>query len=227
VPESIVAYDLSKGHLEKLVQLNDFFPTVVTWNPSGEEAIAAESSGICANVAWLTSAGVKPVTASLGEGSKRWQLGDQFRSPSADCSEQGRADWPAWSSKGQQVLFLASPGSIGLSGQSRLDAPWNIYSMDVREQHPTALLEGLKHARSLTASPNGAWVAFSATDVPGGQGGTWLFSPSSKKLIQVSTDKMDWLAWSPDGLRLAGMFYVGDNWPPVSNVLIFDVSEAL
>lgn len=138
---------------------------------------------------------------TISEAGKKWNLG-QEEDDDGDCKRIGRADWPIWSPDGARIAFVASPQSIGHSGFERLDQPWNIYSMRPGDREPVSLMRDISDARTLTGSPNSNWLAFSGRPSDHGTG-TWVFSPSKRKLVRVSTIAADWVAWSPSGDQLA------------------------
>jgi hypothetical protein len=225
----VVAYDPLTGKTETLVPLqSEVNPGATSWNPTIDRAIASESSGICGSIAWLTRTGPEYIRIKLGEGTRQWALDAYFRAPaSQDCTNQGRAVGGAWSPDGRQVAFLASPQSIGLSGQARLDAPWNIYLMDPTTLQPRPVLRDIKYAAGVSWSPDGQWLAFSGQ--PSGKSmGSWLFAPGSGALLQVSNTAMQAMTWAPDGQRLLGMWSPSTPaYPPDTRLVVLDVQALI
>jgi hypothetical protein len=74
-----------------------------------------------------------PVTIS--EDGRSFQL-DTPVDGAGKCADTGRAHFPTWSPDGRTIAFLGSPASIGLSGQGRLDAPWNPYLLAATSLSP-------------------------------------------------------------------------------------------
>jgi WD40 repeat protein len=217
---TIVAYDLVSRSLETLVPLQDMIhPGAASWNQNLTRAIGAQSSGICSSIAWLTRTGPEYLTIEIRDGARHWRLDQEFTEGlSADCSSQGRASLPSWSPDGATIAFMASPASIGLSGQARLGAPWQLYLLDPESLAMRKVLDQIRGPSNLAWFPDGKWLAFSAT-ISGKGAGTWLFSPSSRELRALNQTVAESLASSPNGRQLIAL--IDDNSPnyPVRNHL--------
>ena len=137
-----------------------------------------------------------------GREGESWNLGSFFRDTStSSCTNQGRAAWPAWASDGSRIAFFGSPESIGVSGQDRLDVPWNLYVMAPSATEARPILEDVTHAGALSWSPDSRWLAFSGG--LDGQEGTWLLDTRNNQPIAISASQALWLAWSPAGDEIA------------------------
>jgi WD40 repeat protein len=227
--DTIIAYDPKSQVFQTLADLmGRMHVSGTSWNPGMTRGVGAASSGICARVAWLTPNGPQGIPVEIGEGAKKWRLDDWLRRPPGQhCTNEGRADCPAWSPDGRQVALSASPESIGVDGQDRLDAVSGIYLIDVGSLHVSKVLDNLQNPCDLAWSPDGHWLAF--TGKVRGQMGIWLFSPSTKALHLVAFNgEPSRPAWSPDGRRLAVIEDLSTTkWPPPTRLAVADVSSII
>jgi len=221
-----VAYDPNSGTVEQLFPVETkIHPTGLRFNPSDERAVTAQGASICGTIAYLTRNGVEPISATITDGHRQWRLDDYFkRRTGDDCSSIGRSDGPDWSPDGRQIAFLGFPQAIGKSGPARLEVAGNIYLMDTATLSVKALVQDLRFPAGVSWSPDGHWLAFSASDVPGHGGGTWMLSVSTGNFVRVSDRTMTEVEWSPDGHRLIGLWDNGKGtWPPQTELDVFDV----
>ncbi len=224
---AVVAYDPGSGSLATLADLGGrMFPFATSWNPDLTRGVGAQSSRICAGVAWLTRDGPQGIPVTIAGGGKSWRLDAWLRAAAPDCTAQGRADDPAWSPDGRTVALLGSPESIGIEGQSRLDAPWSVYLIDVASLRVTKVLGDLGGAAGLAWSPDGRWLAFTG-EVRGRGGGLWLLSLATRALHLVGSREgaLSAPTWSPDETRLAAVEDVSQGWPPRTRIAIADISK--
>jgi hypothetical protein len=227
---AVIATTTDGGSVETLSAFQSTFnPSTISWNLAANQGVASHSSGICARIAWLTRSGVEPIHLTVSDGGRSWQLDDPRLSDSSRCDDAslGRADGAEWSPDGRTIAFWASPQSIGHTGQSRLDAPWNLYVMDASNPKPEKVLSDIAHPGSLAWSPDGRWLVL-AGDVSGKGKGTWLFAPANRSLKHATTDELAALAWSPDGQQVAGIWDMGKSgYPPTSQIVVLDVRSLL
>lgn len=218
---SIGAYDLDTGQVEFLGPRVSFLaPAQFDWNPSAGRAIVSKSNRLCATIAWVTPQGFEYLSARIQDEEGSFSLDEGYTDVDPGCTK-GRADWPAWSPDGKQIAFFASPRSVGVEGMDRAFLPWNLYLMDPEEQQPRKVLDGITDPVGLRWSPDSTWLAFSGE--LGGEG-TWVFQPTSGRLVRVAEDQIG-PAWSPDGTRLVGLVEHGDESPARRELLIVDVAR--
>jgi len=223
-----VAYDTHSGAVEQLFPLEDkLHPSGLSFNRTNDRAVTAQGGSVCGTIAYLTCNGVEPISASVTDGTRQWRLDDYFRrKPGDDCSAIGRADGPDWSPDGRQIAFTAFPEAIGRSGPDRLEVPGNIYLMDAATLSVHELVHDVRDPAGVSWSPDGNWLAFSASDIPGHGGGTWLVSASSGSFVRVSDRSMTQMVWSPGGSQLLGLWDNGQGtWPPQTELDVFDVQS--
>jgi hypothetical protein len=181
-------------------------------------------SSICENIVWLTREGIEAIPVTVGDGARSWRLDDPRLSDPTQCANPrvGRARAPAWSADGKTIAFLGSPETIGMRGQERLDAPWNLYLMDPRNLHLRRVVDGIRGAGKLTWSPDSLFLAFNG-GVPGKGNGTWVVSAHDGRLRHVGTDTLSSVTFSPDGRQIAGILDAGDPFPPKARLVILDL----
>ena len=201
---SLVAYDRATKKLEVLVDLRalgNINSAQFTFNPTLDRGFIGVGSLICQGIVAVTRTGIERLPISVG-GTRSFRLDDEFRHGDG-CTKTGRANLPAWSPDGRLVAFVASPASMGVAGQARLDAPWILYLMDPDVRQPWPVLEGIRYPGTVAWSPDSRRLAL--TGEIGGQGGIWLLDPATTELESVGGAGIGQLAWSPDGRHLAGL----------------------
>ena len=174
------------------------------WDPTLNAGLISIGSGICQGIEWIDQHGPRPIDLVISDGAHQFNLADEFRRPSTDCSATGTADGPARSWTDGAVAFFASPASVGTEGQARLDAPSSLYIADPQLKTARSRLDGIQPRSGLAWSPNGRWLAFSA-EVAGAGRGAWLFDTRDSTLRRFSALKVGEIAWSPDGLEIAAI----------------------
>jgi hypothetical protein len=199
---ALVAWDLA-SEPEVLAEIP--FDGEAVWKPDLSRGVAARSSDICATLMWVSHAGVEPWSLLVGEEAKQWKLSGEFDAQDVgDCRRFGRADQPAWTGAGD-IAFFASPDSLGVQGHARLDVPWDLHV--VSPSAPSAgapVVTSIRYPRSLRTSPAGDRLAYGGFDARDTQG-VWEYDVAMHRNRLVYTGDVDWLAWSPDGSRLALM----------------------
>jgi len=202
-----------------------FNPRQFTLDPGMRSGFMSTLSDICGTIATFNRNQVQPLPIRITDHGHSWRLDDYFRSdPARPCINEGRADWPTLSADGSQLAFLASGPAPGVHDFARLNLPWSIFVADHTGLAPRAVFSGVSDPRGLAWSPDGQWLAF-AGQIDGRGNGTWLFEPTSHRLIRASVKNLDELAWSPNGQQIVGVFNPNPpQWPPRGQVLILDVA---
>lgn len=215
------AYDMRSKELTPLMDapFERLHPVVYGWNPSLSRGITSDSSVICATLVWLMRGGIAPVRAAVKDEGRVYRL-ELYDPEASDCPRQPRADLPAWSPDGESIAFFFSSASVPLTGQARLDAPWDLYVTDPDFTRPKKQVTRIVDPGRPVWSPDSRWVAFSG-EIPGRGPGTWLYEPASGQLKRIATWEMRLLAWSPDGDQIAAV----ERMPARSSLLLFDVSR--
>jgi WD40 repeat protein len=222
---SVVTSDVHGNGMETLalppLSIN---PGSKSWNQAANRGIVDYGSSICENIVWLTKSGVETLPVSVGDVAHSWRLDDPRLSDPTQCGDPhvGRAQAPAWSGDGKIIAFLGSPETIGLRGQHRLDASWNLYLMDPHDLQLRRLLDCIRGGGNLTWSPDSRFLAFNS-ELPGKGSGTWVVAAGDGSLQRVSTDTLSSLSFSPDGKQIAGILDEGTLFPPKSHIVILDL----
>jgi hypothetical protein len=162
----LIAVDPASGRIERRDGLGLYNPSGVTWQADLRRGFVAYYSGICGSIAAVTGAGVQRSAGPTTLDGRAWRLDQDFFEPGdTDCTPRGRADLPALTGDGRRLLFVASPESVGVSGQARIDVPWNLYLDDLPGGQPRAVARGF-------VSPTGlAMTADDRSVVVGGRRG--------------------------------------------------------
>jgi dipeptidyl aminopeptidase/acylaminoacyl peptidase len=222
---SVIIADVQGSNIETLapppLTIN---PGSKSWSQSANRGVADYGSSICENIIWLTRAGIEAIPVTVGDGVRSWRLDDPRLSDPTQCGDPhlGRAEAPAWSGDGKMIAFLGSPNTIGLRGQQRLGASWNLYLMDPGNLQLRKVLEGIRGGGSLTWSPDSRSLAFSS-EVEAKGSGTWIVAASDGALQRVGTDTLSSLSFSPDGKQIAGILDGGSLFPPKAQIIILDL----
>jgi hypothetical protein len=198
------AFDPGTGRYEPLAPLRDVNPSKVTWRAGLRSGYVSHTSGICAGLAPLSRQGARRFPAPVTLDGRTWRLEDHFFVPAGeDCSGRGRADLPVLAPGGKRLYFLASPGSMGVSGFARLDEPWNLYRWSPPTESPEALLRGLYDPLGLAISPDGRSLALGAKRA--GRFGLWLVSTSDGSARRLASGEFGDPSFSPDGRHLVAL----------------------
>jgi Tol biopolymer transport system component len=89
----------------------------------------------------------------------------------------------------------------------------------------TRELTGVTHARQLSWSPEGDWLAFIG-DMRGQTQVGWLYNTRTNQVRQFTDDYVEWLAWSPDGTEIAAIRNVGGPAAtPQRDLVTYEVTE--
>ena len=169
-------------------------------SPDGKRLIVAMGS-LCGVIVEAGAVGAIPLAVEIGDGTRSFRLDDT--APGSDCSHRGWADYPAWSPTANEIAFFAAPAAIGLDGPARGGAPANLYVMAPDATTASLILSNITVPRDLDYSPDGRYLAFGG--LIGGRTATWILDRQTGVLRAVYDQRFEWLSWSPDGTRLAGL----------------------
>ncbi len=198
------AFDPRTGQYQPLAPLRDVNPSKVTWRAGLESGYVSHTSGICAGFAPLTRRGAQRFPGPVTLDGRTWQLEDHVLLPAdEDCTGRGRADLPVLAPDGKLLYFLASPESMGVSGQARLDKPWNLYRWSPPGGSPQTLLRGLGDPYGLAISPDGRWLALGGRR--DGKQRLWLVNTSDGSMNQLASGELGDPSFSPDGRHLVAV----------------------
>jgi len=199
------ALDPRTSRYERLAPLGDTNPSAVTWRAGLRTGFVSYSSAICASLAGLTGKGPQRLPGPLTLDGRTWRLDEDVFAPGdTDCTGRGRADLPVLSPDGRLLYFVASPASVGVSGTTRLDVPWNLYRWSQPGGHPKPLLRDLGTPVGLAISPDGRQLAVAGQR--DGEYGLWLVDSSTGSARKLAAGKLVDPSFSPDGRRLAAIF---------------------
>jgi hypothetical protein len=198
-------------------------PDSVSWMPDGRSGAFSTGDDICESIVVMEPTTQHLVNLSVGDGARRFSLDADSAPGSNDCTNTGRADYPAYSPTGDRLAFLASPASIGVSGQARLDAPWGLY-LTSGAGVPHEVMGDIVNPPGLAWTTNGRWLIFSGG--VGDQGvATWAVEAATGRLVRLSVQGLDSLDVSPDGTRLVGVTTTASTtWPPLGDIVVINLA---
>jgi Tol biopolymer transport system component len=200
----LVAVDPASGTVERLASVGLYNPAGVTWQADLRHGFVAYYSSICGSVAAVTRAGVQRSAGPTTLDGHTWQLDQDFFEPGdTDCTPRGRANRPALSTDGKRLLFLASPASVGVTGQGRIDIPWNLYLRDLPDGPPRAVARGFVTPTGLAVAPDQRGVVVGGGH--GGERGLWYVDLASGAVRPIGKGNLVDPSFSPDGRRLVAV----------------------
>lgn len=218
----LMSFQAEESQEPELITELGFNPIQFSWHPALERGFAARGDDTCATLVEIASRTLSYPTIRVADDEGGFVIDSSLvESAAQTCTDKPRASWPALSPDGDSVAFFASPASIGVEGQARLGKPWNLYTMTTEGRRPHKRIDDVVSPRSLTWSPDGRWLAFSG--FLSRQEGTWLYAPVANQLVMISQEAMEWLAWSPDGGKLAAVS-PPSQWPPQSQIVLYNVA---
>ncbi len=142
------------------------------------------------------------VGSGLNNELYRFQLG---REGKQIFSHFQRAAKPSWSSDGKSIIFAGTESTPYDSPTTSRDIenllfyPWTIYVMDADGSQVRELLTGVSYPGTLSWSPDGRWIAFSATYV--NKRGIWLFEVDTET-VRLISERYGPFDWSPNSKQL-------------------------
>jgi hypothetical protein len=90
---------------------------------------------------------------------------------------------------------MASPASVGRSGQDRLGLPFNVYVLKPGDDEPSLVLGGVLRPGPLTWAPDTTRLLFPGNY--GGVDGLWLLDPTDGSVALVTAGTFYSAVWSP------------------------------
>jgi hypothetical protein len=214
---ALIGIERPTGVATELLTMNTN-PGVIAWTSNQRRAVAGVGSFICQGIISVDADGERPIPVDISDGPQHFRLDEEPTRGTRDCDFTGRADFPAYSHHGDQLAFLASPASVGYQGQERLSRPWNIYVLPT-DGPPQTIFKDISDPRGLTWTPDDRWIIFSGVVRSFGSG-TWAVRVSTGRLVQVSSQAVDWLDVSPNGGRLIGTASSDPTAEKVLNTLV-------
>jgi len=196
-----VAYSIRTRALEVLTPAINPFPHMISWNPTLDQAISQQSSGIVGSIFEINRHGTKLLHLPIRDGSNVFWLDDYFHAnleDDAQVAREGRAEAGDWSPDGRTIAFLAEARSIGLTGFDRMDVPFDMYFMSPDGSHLRQVMPEVE-GPGLVWSPDGRYLVF------GHAGGLWLWRVGSSRAVRISSVSPFDVAWSPEGRSLAAV----------------------
>jgi len=197
----MVAYDWQTSQLEKIVQnqLKHFdLSQCFSWNPDMTKGVQRVSEGLTGTLNWLTPVGPEPVHITLRDGSRTWNLAQDYEEDGS--REGGRISCPSWSPKGDQIAVFVSFDAMGVAGISRLDKQSQLLLVSPETGESESVLSGIYYPEFIEWSPDGESIAF----VGDLTNELWVFDVETRSLFLIAKGgEFDDLSWSPDSKNIA------------------------
>ena len=175
----------------------------LVWNPDMTRGIMGDGHRyIEEQLQWLTGEGKEPLDVGL------------VQAYGAD-----------WSPDGEMIAFIGSEKQ----GSPRVLGDYELYLMNKNGEQIHPIVEGFKATGGVSWSPDGRWLVFPAIfgEEEGDDQGLWLVNPESGELRMIAEGGFGVPAWSPDGLRMVVVEFLGPALEREHRLVILDLSSIL
>jgi len=194
----------------------------VVWSDDGQSGWVTRNSAGCAGIAAMSRVGVQPFGSYTPSSLLPWNIdGDFFGPAKDDCTGRGRAAFPALTSDGEALLFLASPASAGVSpggmGTGRDQKTWNLYRLALKSRSLATLATGLSQPTGMTAGDDGLILVCGMKD---GRRGVWRIDTGSRKLELVKAGNFGPPILSPGHRSIIIVRYSSDDDPETGDTAL-------
>jgi hypothetical protein len=205
---SIWTLDLATSAYAPLVEIktSNFLAGQITADPTLSTFLVAFGNQLC-NTILEVDGSTRALPLEVGDGTAHFRL-DDARALDTDCSGTGWATLPAWSPDGAHIALFAAPSAAGVDGPRRGEVPSALVMTDPTYKTADVVLRDIVVPRGLAFSPTGEMLAFGGTVA--GDRGTWLLEWRTRQLRRLADVRFAWLAWTPDGSRIAAIRSLGD-----------------
>jgi WD40 repeat protein len=221
----LLSLSLASGESQVLVRPDDV-PRDFSWSPEIRRAVVWGGGLICGGLAWITDQGIEDMDVVVSNGRQQFVMSDAYASRAGRCDQTGRASSPAWSPDGATIAFFASPASVGLEGDARVDAPWGVYVLEPGDEVATLVLDEVIDPRGPCWSPDSQLLAF--TGRIANSTSTWALDFPGSRLFRLTSSALESCEWSPDGGSLAGLVPTdGGGTPGTSDIVRIDTAQLL
>jgi hypothetical protein len=190
----------------------------LTANPDGTVFYIGYGGAFCSTILRIDASGSHLIPWVVSGPGQPFRF-DVEPARDGQCADAAWIDQPSLSPDGLELAFVASPDSIGKVGQARLDAPRGIYVADVATGGARLILGGIRDPRGLAYAHDGRRLAFSG-ELSDGRHGTWMVDETTADVQLVTDLTFEWLSWSPDDTRIAGIVPSGTAEEPLNMSLV-------
>lgn len=183
------------GEERVLVENVGFPPNAVTSTDDGSTWIASDSSGFCAWVSRISGSG-GPWPILIADGPRPFHVDEGLLA--SECDHTGLASHVAVAPDGR-LAFLAAPESTLLAGQARLEARWNLYTVDKAGTVTTVATDFVRPTGLEWAPIDRVWTV---SAIRGSREAIWSVSDSGVSEALFDGNIIAF-SWSPEGSELA------------------------
>jgi len=194
----IRTYDWNTKQLERVAGPLPLGSSGVSWNPDQTQGIVYLDSGFATRTLyWLSNDGFNPLDLVITDGSRSWNLKDDFPDFKADdTGKTGSTGRAAWSPDGKSIAFFASPHAVGKTGFQRFGVEYYLYLMDPETLGLSVVAENIYSPFLIQWSPDSTHIAFIGKYGFWKENGLWLYSLKDQSIISIAKGQFQGLAWT-------------------------------
>jgi len=191
-------YDWNTGQLGRLSGPLPLGSSGASWNPDQTKAIVYLDSGFATRTLyWLAKDGFSPLDLVITDGSRSWNLKDDFPDFKADdTGKTGSTGEAAWSPDGKSIAFFASPNAVGKTGFDRFGVEYYLYLMDPETLGLSLVAKKIYSPFLIQWSPDSTHIAFIGEYGFWKEEGLWLYSLKDQSITNIAKGIFQGLAWT-------------------------------
>ncbi|MFT3893990.1 MAG: hypothetical protein QM730_20365 [Anaerolineales bacterium] len=191
-------YDWNTQQLDRLAGPLPLGSSDVSWNLDQTKGIVYLDSGFATRTLyWLSQDGFSPLDLVITDGSRSWNLKDDFPDFKADdTGKTGSTGRAAWSPDGKVIAFFASPNAVGKTDFQRFGVEYYLYLMDPETLALSVVEEKIFSPFLIQWSPDSTQIAFIGKYGSRKEDGLWLYSLKEKSITRIANGIFQGLAWT-------------------------------
>ena len=170
----------------------------VSWNPDRTQGIVYLDGGFATKTLyWLSQDGYNPLDLVITDGSRSWNLKDDFPDFKADdTGKTGSTGRAAWSPDGKAIAFFAFLDAVGKTSFDRFGVEYYLYLMDPNTLELSVVAEHIYSPFLIQWSPDSTHIAFIGAYGFWKERGLWLYSLKDQSITLVGKGQIQGLAWT-------------------------------
>ena len=196
--EYLRSYDWDSKQLDRVAGPLPLGSSGVSWNPDQTQGIVYLDSGFATKTLyWLSNDGYKPLDLVISDGSRSWNLKDDFPDFKADdTGKTGSSGRAAWSPDGESIAFFASPEAVGKTSFERFGVEYYLYLMDPDTLELDLVAKKIYSPFLIQWSPDSTHIAFIGEYDFWKENGLWLYSLTDQSITSIAKGQFQGLAWT-------------------------------